>query len=241
MSYENGIYLNNKHSYSDFKAWLKSKKVSYPAKTKITETVPYMQGVYDFSLLYDDQIYEERTLEYEFELVSNRTEYGFQKEELNARTTEFINWLKESPKSKLIDDDFPGYFFMAEAEESIETEEKFMTVVINVKFKAYSFKIKIDYEGNTKWDTFNFLSDTLQETKFDIDGTKDIILFNNGSKSVIPEISCLGDFTIKHGLKNYKVSNGIMKDYRFKLFKGENKINVSGKGTIEFKYRIEVL
>lgn len=241
MSYENGIYLNSKHSYIDFKAWLKSKKISYPAKKKITETVPYMQGVYDFSLLYDNQVYEERTLEYEFELVANKTEYGFQKEELNARTTEFINWLKESPKVKLIDDDFPGYFFMAEAEESIEPEEKFMTATISVKFKAYSFKIKMDYEGNTKWDTFNFLYDTLQETQFDINGSKNITLINNGSKSVIPEINCLGYFTIEHDSKTYKVSSGVTKDYRFKLFKGENKISVFGKGTIEFKYRIEVL
>ena len=63
-----GIIKNNKHSYNDFGLKILSKNISNPKKRKIKETVPFMNGAYDFSLLYGEQTYDERELRYTFSL-----------------------------------------------------------------------------------------------------------------------------------------------------------------------------
>ena len=41
--------------------------------------------------------------------------------------------------------------------------------------------------------------------------------------------------------KTFKFQAGETKDYRFRLKKGENSLKIKGEGTIEFKFRKEVL
>ena len=57
-----GITLNNKHSYNDFGLRIISRDIDSPAKKKIKASVPFINGDYDFSLIYGDQVYENRTL-----------------------------------------------------------------------------------------------------------------------------------------------------------------------------------
>lgn len=241
MAYDDGITLHGKHSYKDFGAWLKSKTICVPSTIKITETVPYMQGVYDFTELYGEQTYDERTLEYEFDLVA-KNKWSDPKKELRIRSTEFINWIKSSSKSELIDDDFPGFYFLAEVEDSIEIDDSDIYVfTIKVKFTAYGLMIKKDYEGQTEWDSFCFETDVMQQTRFGIKGAKEIILYNNGIRSLTPKIISDAEFILKKDYIEYKIGCGITKDYRFILAKGENKITIVGTGNIEFLFKIEVL
>lgn len=76
--FDDGITLHDKHSYRDFGAWLKSKTIGIPSTIKITETIPYMQGSYDFTELYGEQTYDDRELEYEFDLhaTTDKSEKG---------------------------------------------------------------------------------------------------------------------------------------------------------------------
>lgn len=238
--FDDGITLHEKHSYRDFGAWLRSKNIPIPETIKIEEEVPYMQGVYDFSTIYDgEQTYTERELEYVFDLHARTNS---PKKELRARTTLFVNWLKSSIKSKMIDDDYPGYYFLAEAVKDISVnDEDIYTFTVTVKLMTYALMIKCDYEGQTKWDEFCFLNDILQKTKYEVNNSKDIILYNNGIRSLTPRIICNSDFVLKKDDIEYKIKSGETKDYRFILKKGENKITIVGSGSIEFLFRIEVL
>ena len=49
------------------------------------------------------------------------------------------------------------------------------------------------------------------------------------------------EFEIIKDSKKFIVEAGESKDYRFKLKKGENNITLRGNGTIEFRFRKEVL
>ena len=81
----------------------------------------------------------------------------------------------------------------------------------------------------------------MQTTKCEVNKSKDIILYNNGIRSLTPRIICNSDFTLKKDDVEYKIKSGETKDYRFILKKGENKITIFGSGSIEFLFRIEVL
>ena len=51
MNIAEGIRINNKHSYGDFGLYLKSRNIGLPEKKSIRQTVPFMNGYYDFSAL----------------------------------------------------------------------------------------------------------------------------------------------------------------------------------------------
>ena len=73
-----GITYNNKHSFNDLGLTvLNTRVVETPSKIKITETIPFMNGSYDFSNLYGSNCYTERKLEYEF-LIKAHIQVVFQ-------------------------------------------------------------------------------------------------------------------------------------------------------------------
>ena len=76
-----GITYNNKHSFNDLGLTvLNTRVVETPSKIKIAETVPFMNGSYDFSNLYGSNCYNERKLEYEFLIKArNSTELEFKR------------------------------------------------------------------------------------------------------------------------------------------------------------------
>lgn len=230
-----GIFKSNKHSFRDFGLTIKSKEIGVPKKKKIKETIPFMNGSYDFSNLYGGPNYEERTLSYTFNLQARN------KVELNSKKIYIINWLMDnSSKEPLFDDTIPGYYFLAECED-ISTKENGNYIELSVKFTTYPFKISDSYEGNNFWDTFNFENDVLQDRSFIVNGTSTINLYNSSAIEIDPIIVTSNNFELIKDGKSYIVQSGESKDYRFKLKKGNNKITIKGTGTIEFRFRKEVL
>ena len=104
-----GITYNNKHSFNDLGLTVLNTWVfETPSKIKITDTVPFMNGSYDFSNLYGSNCYSERKLEYEFLIKArNSTELEFKRMQVDQ-------WLLSSnSKTPLIDDNLPGYYYKA--------------------------------------------------------------------------------------------------------------------------------
>lgn len=229
-----GITKNNKHSFKDYGLTLASRSISIPKKNKITATVPFMNGSYDFSCLYGEQTYEERTLEYKFNVI------GANKIHLNMIGINVLDWLLDGNKMPLYDDAIPDFYFLAECEEA-SFNENLSDGQITAKFKAYPFKISVRDEGNDIWDEFNFELDIVQETSFNVNGVLDINLTNSGIISAVPEVICSNDITIKKKNISYLFKAGKTKDYRFKLDKGINNLRIIGNGIVEFKFRKEVL
>lgn len=229
-----GITFSGKHSYKDYDLTIASRKINTPEKRKITKNVPYMNGDYDFSLLYGDQCYDEREVEYTFNLIADS------RIALNYRKTEIINWLMNSSKEKLYDDEFPGYYLLAECINS-ENELLKNDSTITCKFKCYPFFISDDYVGNDLWDPFNFEMDYATQNAFVVNGTSSVNIYNPGALNISPQVICSGDMKVVKGGTNYFFKAGVTTDYRFKLGKGLNNLVITGNGKIEFKFRRETL
>lgn len=230
----NGITRLNKHSYKDFDVILKSKAIGTPKKNKIKDSVPFMNGSYDFSELYECQTYGERTLKYVFIII------GETKTHMNIKKISLLNWLYKGGKEPLFDDSIPGYYFLAECEDD-DFQEDGAIGELTVTFNAYPFKICTYNEGNILFDNFNFLTDVLQETSFYIEGSKIVNIINQSAISIEPTIIVNGKFNINHNGKVLALETGSHKNWRFKLKPGENIINIYGNGYIEFQFRKEVL
>ena len=64
-----------------------------------------------------------------------------------------------------------------------------------------------------------------------------LIINNNGVKSLSPDITVTGTVTITTDDMSIELTDGNYKISNFKLAVGANNINVSGQGTITFRYR----
>lgn len=228
-----GFKFNKKHT-NEFGLILLEREISPPSKNKIKSSVPFMNGAYDFSELYGEQSFGERTLKYKFD-VSH-----YNHELLMYKLSELQNWLLGTGQEKLYDDDYKNLYFKAECTDISMSDDDYIGK-IDITFTAYPFMVSDYYEGNEIWDTFNFEKDLAQEVKFEINNTKDINLINTGIIKVYPTIICDSDMEIIKDDITYKISKGISKSWNFALNKGENKLIVKGNGNIEFKFKKELI
>lgn len=231
------IEFNNLKSYDDFGLKIKSVEVSYPTPKIIKESVPFQNGEYDFTELYGEITYNNRSVkvifEYDgFKAVTRTRLYSFY--------TKVINWLYNSVESELIIDYEIGVFKGRVVDVS-SIEVLSGTGEITVEFNCYPFRIYKQFEGNILWDDFNFELDYMQQTKFDISGSRTVNIINSGSKRITPTVICSGSFEVIKDRTTYKFNTGTTKDWRFALEKGRNNLILNGTGNIEFVFRKEVL
>ena len=129
-----GITFNNIHSIKTFDLYVNKLDISPPSKIKVYESVPFMNGSYDFSYIYGDNSFGDRTLKYSFELIEDS------KINLNIAKIKVENWLLACGQCKLFDDAIPGYYFLAECTDISESDDGEYSI-IEVNFTAYPFKI----------------------------------------------------------------------------------------------------
>lgn len=231
------IEFNNLKSFDDFELKTKSIEVSYPTPKLIKESVPFQNGEYDFTELYGETTYENRSVKVTFEYdgfkAATRTR-------LNSFYTKVINWLYNSGESELIIDYEVGVF-KGRVVDISSIEVLSSSGEITVEFDCYPFRIYKQAEGNILWDDFNFELDYLQQTKFNVSGSKSINIINSGSKGIVPTVICSSEFDVIKGNTTYKFNLGSTKDWRFILDKGVNNLTLNGTGNIEFVFRKEVL
>ena len=231
-----GITYNNKHSFNDLGLTiLNTRAIETPSKIKITESIPFSNLTYDFSNLYGSNCYSERKLEYEFLIKTHNNM------ELEFKRMLIDQWLLSSnSKTQLFDDNIPGYYYLAEC-ISVEFEDLVKIGKLKAIFTAYPFRIGEAHEGNSLWDNFNFELDVLQDTKFTVNGSSNVNIYNPSIIDIEPTIIASSQFEIVLDSKKYTIKAGTSKDYRFKLKSGANNLTLKGNGTIEFKFRKEVL
>lgn len=231
-----GITFNGKHSYNDLGLRVVDKIIGNPSKIKRKERVPFSNEIYDFSGIYGGQEYEERSLTYVFDIKN------YNKTNMAIKKIEVLNWLMQpSEKTKLIDDYIPGYYFVAEVEEEPDFDELRFRGNLTINFTAYPFKIGELYEGNDIWDTFNFLLDYAQITDFEVNGRKEVVLYNPGSSVVKPKILASNSMQIIKDGVTYNVPAGESQSYDFALPGLENRVTIIGDGRIQFLFRKELI
>lgn len=234
-----GLTFNGKHSINDFGLIMDHKYIYPPSKIKIKQQVPYMNYFYDFSTVgtNGDPVFDSRKIEVKFGLISRKHD----KKDLQNLYTQVCEWLMDCNQSQLKFDDIPDYYFTAEVEEVSSWEELQWWGFITADFITEPFKEGVSQVGTEQlWDPFNFETDYLQDTEFDVNGSKEVTIYNPG-RPVTPQLSCNAQMvcTLNGYITTFPVGDSI--DYEFKLQNGANTIQISGAGHVSFNFRKETL
>lgn len=130
------LIIGDKASFDDYGASLARKSISPPKKKSIKETVPFSNTTYDFTAIGGEIFWEERELEYVFEMTASSPE------KLEEMKTAFSIWVMNVIKEELHDPHIPDYHFLATYEDmSFDDEESMEKTTATVKFSAYPYKI----------------------------------------------------------------------------------------------------
>lgn len=233
----NGFKFLGKHTHKDYGLTLAPGSViGSPKKKKITVAVPFANHVYDFSEIYGDQVYEERSLTYKLNVAAKSIVGMHQKKVI------LTNWLMNSHgKQKIYDDRYPGYYFLAEVIDDADIDIDSTNGVFSVTFNAYPFMIAELPEGNDIWDSFNFELDVSQNLSFIVEGELEVEIINAGTPQVIPTIESTADMSITKRNTIYNIGNGKSKSLDFTLESGVNRLTIIGTGTIKFEFHKELI
>ena len=124
-----GVTFNGKHN-NELNIVMKKKTIQSPSKKKVKDSVPFMNGSYDFSTIGSNGeiVYSERDITITFGLPAET------KEQLQVMYSKVLEWLVDVGKQKLIFDVMKDYYFLAEAEETTTFEEVMEFGRLEVKF-----------------------------------------------------------------------------------------------------------
>lgn len=209
------LIINGLKSYDDFGVYISSRKISQPKKKIIKESIPFSNVVYDFSNINGEIYWEERTLEYTFDIAEVSTELM---EEVKSR---LLDWLMNAQDVEIYDPYIGDYHYKGSF-ESDSWNEDFGSGELSVSFTVYPYKIS---------------NEEIEITEL-IEENKTITINNNSSHRILTSIEVNGNLTILFNNSSYSVSNGLYTNI-FYLEKGVNELNIDGSGTITFKYREE--
>lgn len=214
--------------------FLMERSAPTPSEKELTESVPYMNGSFDFSIFNDERYFDNRELSYKFIMPSD--------EYINRKSIEQELKRKLVPlqQQALYDTHDNGYHWMAKVKSiEVEDDSQYNKLTASVIFDAYPFAIINDTEGADIWDDVYFPHWIFQKTKYDVNGSISIDLYNMGSKVVSPKMIVTGNVTVSKGSLSMDLTDGSYEDTKLVLIKNHNNIVLSGKGTIEFKYNRE--
>lgn len=231
-----GFTFNGMHNH-DMNVILHSKSIQAPSKKKIKESVPFMNGNYDFSTVATNGeiVYDSREITIVLGLPCDT------KEQLQILYSQTLEWLEDIGQSHLIFDDMDDYYYMAEVESSSSFDEVMSFGTLSVTFVADPLKTSVDYVGKDIWDTFNFEEDYAISTTFDVNPTNEINVYNPG-RIISPIIVVSVDMIIIYNGKTYNLLSGVNENYNLVLNHGINTIRIdSGIGIISFMFRKQSL
>lgn len=202
-----GITINGINTFADFGAMISSRNTGTPTKRNATVSVPFMSGFYDFSAIYGAVAFEDREIEYTFDLIGSRSE-------VQASKTLLLDWLSNAHDVDIYDTDmigwhFHGSFESAEWDEDDSGEKGSLTVTFICQpfIESDEFTMFQLEEGSNK-------------------------VFNRG-KPVNPMVSGTGSITINNTVQSVSENEITLST---QLMPGENTITVTG-GPLILRYR----
>lgn len=228
--------FNDKKLYDDYDFIMTSLDVEYPELNRVTQTVPYFNGTYDFTNLYGSSTWGERIIT----IKVRHKDIILRRDRLHAVYDVLAWWLWNQPNSKLKFEHIRG-LFTGRVTHMSSKEAFVLCGYIEIQFTCHPFREFEDYEGNPYWDPFCFEEDIMQDTKFDVNGTKDVTIYSLSATNVIPKVICTSNMSVTKGNVTYNFKVGESEDYRFMLNPHENKFTITGNGTIEFLFKRMVI
>ena len=214
------LVINEKKSFDDFGVYISKRTISTPKKKIIKEALPFSNIVYDFSNIDGEIYWEERSLEYEFDIAETSTE------EMEFTKSNLLNWLLNIHDTDIYDPYITDYHFHG-SYDSDSWSEDFGGGTLKVVFKVYPYMIKNEVNIDEM-----ILTSTM---------TNALVLVNNTSGHRIPvDLTIDGEMTLSFNNVNYGLSTGKYEKL-FYVNKGENKIGIesSSGGIFKIEYREE--
>ncbi len=201
------IIIGEKASFDDFGASVAKRTSKQPKKKTIKEAVPFSNITHDFTAINGEIYWEDRELEYTFELISPTPE------RLEEMKMAFANWLMNIIKQELHDPTIPEYHYIVTYNDMSFTDEDGMEkTTAKVTFSAYPYKIA------------NYAKS--HELEIPANGTRTVWILNESSHRITPKITADGAVTLKLGGSTYTMNAGVTEDEAFKLSAGINNISI---------------
>lgn len=232
--------INEGITFGDFDSraqgmWLLEREAPTPKEKAITDSVPYQQGEYDFSMLDNQRYFEVRTLTYKFVIFD--TDYRYR----SGAEHEIKRMLLPQGYQNLYDTHMPGYVWMAKCSEvTVEDSAEASTLTATLTFTAQPYAITENEEGADIWDDVNFDHWIFQPVKFTVAGDLDVNVQNIGSRFITCGFDLTGAVTLKSAaLGTVNLNKDNFRSTQIVLDVGDNKIHLSGNGTITFKFKRE--
>lgn len=216
MSITDGIRIKDKHSYGDFGLYLKSRNIGLPEKKSIRETVPFMNGYYDFSALNGAPAWNERIIEYSFDVTNDSPV------ELDYFVSYILDWMGNVHDEDIFDDTVYGYHWHGSYDTaSVSWDDTGMAAEITVSFVVHPFKIAND------------------PTEYIMTaGTYTVV---NMGMAVAPYVISDATAAIQIGTYVSAIPANQKIQLEIDLARGENNVLITGSGTVTFSYFEEVL
>lgn len=216
--------------------WLLDRNAPAPSEQTITETVPYMQGELDFSMLGEERFFGMREITYKLLLINRnyRSRSGYE-EELKRQ-------LMPLGYGQLRDTHDSAYYWNAKC-KSVEVEDDAETncLTATVTFKAYPFAYTNHDEGADYWDDVVFAHWVWQPTRFEVNGDQDVTIKNIGSRPVICTFEVTGTVKVATSSQTIDLTADNFKGQELLMEMGDNHFHLSGSGSIHFVFRREEL
>jgi hypothetical protein len=216
------LIIGNTKSYDTFGASVAERKIHPPKKKTIKETVPFSNKTHDFSAIDGEVYWEDRILEYVFEILADSPE------ELEEKKTAFFSWIMNVRDEKLYDPFTKGYYYLATYDDCDPDDSEIEKSTITVTFTAYPYKIADKPTVTTQ-------SITTSE--------KSININNTSSHRITPTFNSNVSLTVTVNGSSYSLPSGEVTSESIVLNPGNNTVkfkSTSGSGTLTISYSEEV-
>lgn len=227
-----GVKFGEKHSYTDWNLILITKTVGFPSPKTETEDIPGADGSLDFSeALTGDIHYENRTLEFEFEMIAPIRNW-------DNKINEITNYL-HGRKFKIILDSDPSFYYYGRVSiNDFKSNKSTGTITIEADVEPYKYDLCSSTE-DWLWDPFNFETGIINElSSIKISGEKDITIIGRRMK-VVPtiEVKNTNDMKVEFEGNSYSLQEGKQRILNIEIKEGKNHLKFIGTGEITIDYR----
>ncbi|KRN29236.1 hypothetical protein IV38_GL000116 [Lactobacillus selangorensis] len=220
-----GLYLNDRSAPT-------------PDEYEIVETIPYMQGVRDFSTLNGERFFQNR--EITFSMLKLAEPYQTRK----GLEQDIKRQLMPLGNQALVDTHEPVHYWVGKCKSvSVTDSSDNNTLTVSVVFDCYPFAFTDHDEGADVWDDVYFNHWIWQKVSYSIatGAAQEVDLQNIGSRPIECTFDVTGSVTIKGDFGSMDLDSGATDKSSIVLKVGLNKISLTGNGTIAFKFRREEL
>ena len=231
------VKIDGVDSNQAYKLAISNAMIGYPDKTKTRIRIPNSNIYYDYEKVFGD-LYEERTLEYDFLVMMPN---ALSEEDMEYIKSQVINWLTPGVEHRIEDTAIPFYYFIGEISSAPEWSQDNGYGTLKVKINCYPYKISVDDMADDLWDSFDFNNDVAQFLEFEVNKETTERIYNASSTAVSPKLIVTGNVTVEAHGEKVTLGAGTYTETEIKLNVGWNDVKLSGNGTIKFSFHKEVL